>query len=137
MKYLKYKHQSILPLWGRVKLNFRHRYGKPNIYFNNSSCYQLFSSNSQKLSLWCKKIIIPHHGKKSFLTHMDLYDPYMVLYIYCGIGSNLMENQIFILRTLYRVFSSNSQKLSLWCKKKKSSMQVDLYDPYKSPYIIS
>ena len=60
MKYLKYKHQSILPLWGRLKLNFRDRYGKPNIYFNNSSCYQLFSSNSQKLSLWCKKNIIPH-----------------------------------------------------------------------------
>ena len=34
--------------------------------------YQYFSSNSQKLSLWCKK--------KSFLTHMDLYDPYMVPY---------------------------------------------------------
>ena len=66
MKALKYEHQSILPLWGRVKLNFRDRYRKPNIYFNNSSCYQFFSSNSQKLSLWCKK--------KSFLTHMDLYD---------------------------------------------------------------
>ena len=38
----------------------------------NSSCYHVFSSNSQKLSLWCKK--------KSFLTHMDLYDPYMVPY---------------------------------------------------------
>ena len=60
MKALKYEHQSILPLWGRVKLNFRDRYGKPNIYFNNSSCYQFFSSNSQKLSLWCKKKIIPH-----------------------------------------------------------------------------
>ena len=72
MKYLKYKHQSILPLWGRLKLNFGDSYGKPNIYFNNSSCYQFFSSNSQKLTLWCKK--------KSFLTHMDLYDPYMVPY---------------------------------------------------------
>ena len=60
MKALKYEHQSILPLWGMVKLNFRDRYGKPNIYFNNSSCYQFFSSNSQKLSLWCKKKIIPH-----------------------------------------------------------------------------
>ena len=60
MKALKYEHQSILPLWARVKLNFRDRYGKPNIYFNDSSCYQFFSSNSQKLSLWCKKKIIPH-----------------------------------------------------------------------------
>ena len=39
---------------GRVKLNFRDRYGKPNIYSKNFSCYQVFSSNSQKLSLWCK-----------------------------------------------------------------------------------
>ena len=70
MKALKYEHQSILPLWGRVKLKFTDRYGKPNIVFNNSSCYQFLSSNSQKLSLWCKK--------KSFLTHMNLYDPYMV-----------------------------------------------------------
>ena len=39
MKDLKYEHQRILPLWGRVKLNFRDRYRKPNIVFNNSSCY--------------------------------------------------------------------------------------------------
>ena len=26
MKYLKYKPQSIFPMWGRVKLNFRDRY---------------------------------------------------------------------------------------------------------------
>ena len=45
----------IFLLWGRIKLNFRDRYGKPNIYSKNSSCYQVFSSNSQKLSLWCKK----------------------------------------------------------------------------------
>ena len=25
MKYLKYEYQSIFPLWGRVKLNFRDR----------------------------------------------------------------------------------------------------------------
>ena len=45
---------------GRVKLNFRDRYGKLNIYSKNSSCYQLFSSNSQKLSLWCKNKLIIH-----------------------------------------------------------------------------
>ena len=55
MKALKYEHQSIFLLWGRLKLNFRDRYTKPNIVFNNSSCYQFFSSNSQKLSLWCKR----------------------------------------------------------------------------------
>ena len=50
----------IFLLWGRVKLNFRDRYGKPNIYSKNSSCYQVFSSNSQKLSLWCKIKLIIH-----------------------------------------------------------------------------
>ena len=55
MKDLKYEHQSTFPLWGKVKLNFRGRYRKPNIYSKNSCCYQIFSSNSQKLSLWYKK----------------------------------------------------------------------------------
>ena len=50
----------IFLLWGRVKLNFRDRYGKPNIYSKNFSCYQLFSSNSQKLSFWCKNKLIIH-----------------------------------------------------------------------------
>ena len=50
----------IFLLWGRVKLNFRDRYGKPNIYSKNSSGYQVFSSNSQKLSLWCKNKLIIH-----------------------------------------------------------------------------
>ena len=72
MKDLNYEHQSTFPLWGSVKLNFRDRYRKLNIFSKNSSCYQLFSSNSQKLSLWCKK--------KSLPTPMDLYDPYMVPY---------------------------------------------------------
>ena len=40
MKYLKYKHQSIFPCWGRV--NFRDRYEKPNIYSKNSSYCQVF-----------------------------------------------------------------------------------------------
>ena len=51
-----------------VKLNFRDRYGKPNIYSKNSSGYQGFSSNSQKLSLWCKNKLIIHTD--------GLYDPY-------------------------------------------------------------
>ena len=66
MKDLKYEHQSIFPLWGRLKLNFRDRYRKPHIYSKNSSRYQLFSSNSQKMTLWCKK-------KKPLPTQMYLY----------------------------------------------------------------
>ena len=47
--------------------------GKENyIYSKNSSCYQVFSPNSQKLTLWCKK--------KSLPIQMDLHDPYMVPY---------------------------------------------------------
>ena len=52
MKDLKCEHQSTFPLWKR--------YGKPNIYSRNSSCYQVFSSNSQKMTLWCKNKIITH-----------------------------------------------------------------------------
>ena len=61
----------------------------------------------------------------------------------CGGGSNLIsgtgtENQIFILGApaTIKFFSSNSQKLSLWCKKKSLPTQMDLYDPYKSPHTI-
>ena len=43
MKNLKYEHQGTFPLSGRVKLNFRDRYGKPDIYSQTSSHYQVFS----------------------------------------------------------------------------------------------
>ena len=42
MKDLKYEHQSTFLLWGRVKLNFRDRYRKPNVYSKNSSHSQVF-----------------------------------------------------------------------------------------------
>ena len=51
MKDLKYEHQSIFSLWRRLKLNFRDRYRKPHIYSKNSSRYQFFPSNSQKMTL--------------------------------------------------------------------------------------
>ena len=49
MKDLKYEHQSIFPLWGRLKLNFRDRYRKPHIYSKNSSHYKFFSSKNDTL----------------------------------------------------------------------------------------
>ena len=55
MKDLKYEQQSIFPLWGSVKLNLRDRYGKPNIFSENSSCCQVFPPNCQKMTLWHKK----------------------------------------------------------------------------------
>ena len=47
-KDLKYEHQSNFPLWGRVKINFRDRYGKPNIYSMNSSHSQVFFTGLSK-----------------------------------------------------------------------------------------
>ena len=159
MKDLKYEHQSIFLLWGRVKLNFRDRYKKSSLYSKNPSCYQVFSSISKTLSLWCIKKLLP--------TQMDLYDPYMAP---CTIswgnynfprstkkiqcfdkistsGKKIVdfmkdlkyEHQIIFslwgrvkchFRARYRkpnvysktsshyqVFPSNSQKMTLWCKK--------------------
>ena len=71
MKDLKYEHQNIFPLCERVKLNFRDRYGKPNIYSKNSSCCQAFSSNSQKLSLWCKK----NHSSPIWICMTHIWSP--------------------------------------------------------------
>ena len=44
IKDLQYEHQSIFPLCGRVKPNFRDRYGKPNIFSENLSHCQVFST---------------------------------------------------------------------------------------------
>ena len=57
MKDLKYEHQSIFPLWGRLKLNFRDRYRKPHIYSKNIN---FFHQILKKITLWCKKKIVPH-----------------------------------------------------------------------------
>ena len=35
MKDIKYEHQSIFSFWGRIKLNFRDRYRRPNICLLN------------------------------------------------------------------------------------------------------
>ena len=42
IKDLKYEYQSTFPLWGMVKLNFRDRYRKLNIFPKNSSHNQVF-----------------------------------------------------------------------------------------------
>ena len=72
MKALKYEHQSILPLWGRVKLNFRDRYRKRNIVLITPAAINFFYQILKNCHFSVKK--------KSFLTHMNLYDPYMVPY---------------------------------------------------------
>ena len=62
----------------------------------------------------------------------------------CGIGSNLvlgtgMENQIFILRTpvAIKFFHQILKNCHFGVKINSLSMQMDLYDPYKSPHTIS
>ena len=63
MKALKYEHQSIFPLWGRVKLNIRDRYRKQILFLINPAAINFFH----------QILKICHFGvrKKSFLTHMD------------------------------------------------------------------
>ena len=71
MKALKYKHQSILPLWGGSNLILGT--GTENqIFILITPAAINFFHQILKNCHWCKK--------KSFLTHMDLYDPYMVPY---------------------------------------------------------
>ena len=63
---------------------------------------------------------------------------------HCGGGSNLilgtgMENQIFILRTpaAIKFFHQILKNCHFGVKINSLSIQVDLYDPYKSPDTIS
>ena len=73
MKDLKYDHQSTFPLWGMVKLNFRDRYRKLNIFSKNSSCYEVFHQIPKNCNFGVKK--------KSLPIQMDLYDLYIVPYM--------------------------------------------------------
>ena len=95
MKDLKYEHQSTFPLWGRVKLNFRDRYRKLNIFSKNSSHYQVFHQILKNCNFGVKK-------KKSLSTQMDLYDPYIVpslfpwgIIIFQGVLTNSTFRQNF------------------------------------------
>ena len=76
MKDLKYEHQSTFTFCGRVKLNFRDRYRKPNIFSKNSSCYQGFHQILKNCHFGVKKNSLPFQ--------IDLYDlyvaPYMILW---------------------------------------------------------
>ena len=150
MKDLKYEHQSIFPLWGRHKLNFRDRYRKPHIYSKNSSCYQFFSSNSQKWHFGVKKnhypprwISIAHIWSPTWfcggiiifqgvLTKFNFWQNFHIWkkivdlmkalkYEHQSIFSlwgRVKPNIYFNNSSCYQFFPSNSQKLSLWCKKK-------------------
>ena len=70
MKDLKYEYQRTFPLWGRVKLNFRVRYRRPNISSKNPGAINFFHQIFQNCHFGVKK--------KSLLTQMDLYHSYKV-----------------------------------------------------------
>ena len=72
MKYLKYKHQSILPCGGGS-----------NLILGTGMENQIFILITPAAINFFHQILKNCHfgvRKKSFLTHMDLYDPYMVPY---------------------------------------------------------
>ena len=62
MKDFKYEHQSIFPLWGIVKLNFRDRYGKLNIFLRTPATIKFFHQILKNCH-WCKN--------KKIITHSD------------------------------------------------------------------
>ena len=72
MKAFKYEHQSILPLWGRVKLNLGTGTENQIFILINPAAINYFHQILKNCHFGVKKT--------SFLTHMDLYDPYMVPY---------------------------------------------------------
>ena len=69
---LKYKHQSIFPLWGSVKLNFMDRYGKLNIFLRTQVAINFFPKILKNCHFGVKN--------KSLPIQMDLYDQYMFSY---------------------------------------------------------
>ena len=71
MKALKYENQSILSLWGRVKLTFRDRYGKPNIYLITPAAINYFHQ-ILKNSLWCKK---KNHSSPIWICMTHIWSP--------------------------------------------------------------
>ena len=71
MKALKYEHQSIFPLWGRVKLNFRDRYRKPNIVFNNSTAINFFHQILKNCHFGVKK----NHSSPIWICMTHIWSP--------------------------------------------------------------
>ena len=104
MKYLKYEHKSIFPFWGRVKLNIRDRYGKPNIYSKNPSHW--LWHNSTDTHPWihatecklcklgygdmpCDAPItsdIPHHDEEHNLSLLNTSKHWSTLFSFENIG---------------------------------------------------
>ena len=98
MKNLKFEHQSIFPLWGRVKLNFRDRYGRPNIFSDNSSHCQVFSIKLSKNDTLVQK-------RKSLTTKMDLYNSHMVPHTILW-GNNNFPRGTYRIQIFYEISTS-------------------------------
>ena len=75
---------------------------------------------------------------------MDLHDPQMFMgwvvfgWVVVGGVSDGGDGGVGVGGVIRLSFqsNSNSQKLSLWCKKKSLPTQMDLYDPYMVSYRI-
>ena len=134
IKDLKYKHQSIFPLWWRVKLNFRDRYRKPSILSKNSSSYQVFSPNSQKMTLWCKK----NHYPPRWICVTHIWSPTLFprgIIIYQGVLTKFnfltkfLHQEIFV--DLMKDLKYEHQSIfSLWGR-----VKLNFRDRYRKPNI--
>ena len=123
MKDLKYEHQS-------TNMNTKFWDGGGGVGVGGGVGYYNFPRSTNKIKSFDK---ILTSKKKMFLA-----------FFCCGIGSNLilgtgMENQIFILRTpaAIKFFHQILKNCHFGVKINSLSMQMDLYDPYKSPQTIS
>ena len=114
MKDLKYEHQS-------TNMNTKFWGGGGGVGVGGGVGYYNFPRSTNKIKSFDE--ILTSKKKKIFLA-----------FFCCGERSNLilgtgMENQIFILRIL--------RNCHFGVKINSLSMQMDLYDPYKSPYTIT
>ena len=62
MEELKHEHQSTFPLWGKVKLYFRDRYRKPNIFLRTPATIKFFHQILKNCHFGVKKIITQPDG---------------------------------------------------------------------------
>ena len=122
MKDLKYEHQST---------NITPNFGVGVVGWVVWWVIIIFQGALTKLNLLMK---FQHLKKITFFLHFSVV----------GGGSNLilgtgMENQIFILRTpaAIKFFHQILKNCHFGVKINLLSMQMDLYDPYKSPHTIS
>ena len=71
MKTLKYEHQSILPLWGRVKLNFRDRYRNQILFLITPAAINFFHQILKNCHFGVKK----NHSSPIWICMTHIWSP--------------------------------------------------------------